>query len=418
MKHVVILGDGMADYPCEMLDNKTPLQAASKPNIDFIANKGVAGLVKTVPENLSPGSDVANLSVMGYDTSVYYTGRSPLEAVSMGISLKDTDITFRCNLVTLSDEAQYEDKVMLDYSAGEISTQEAELLIKSVADTFNNEFLSFYPGISYRHCLVWSNGSTNVKLTPPHDISLKGIKNYLPSGENSSLILEMMRKSEAILKEHPVNIERVNKGLRPATSIWLWGEGKKPILPNFNNKYNVNGAVISAVDLIKGIGIAAGLESIEVEGATGNIHTNFDGKAMAVIEQLESGKDFLYVHIEAPDECGHQNQINEKVRAIELIDEKVVGPILKALEKYDAYKIMVLPDHPTPLKLMTHTSEPVPFAVYSNVPEALDNFKINSSTTASSTNADTYDEYEAKKTNIYIEKGCTLMDLFLGKQND
>ncbi len=399
MKYVVILGDGMADYPMPELDNKTPLQYAKKPTIDMLASKGTVGLVRTVPEGIAPGSDAANLSVMGYNPKVYYTGRSPLEAVSMGLELSPTDVALRCNLVHLSeDESEYSDKTMIDYSSDEISTAESKVLIEAVNDALKTQDINFYPGISYRHCMVWSNGKTDLGCTPPHDISDKKITDYLPK-EESGLLLNLMKKSYEILKDHPVNQARKARGLRTANSIWLWGEGKKPALSSFQEKYNKTGAMISAVDLLKGIGICAGLDSIDVEGVTGNIDTNFIGKANAAIKALEDGKDFVYVHVEAPDECGHRYEIENKVKAIELLDSQIVKPILDGISKFD-YRVLVLPDHPTPLRLRTHTSEPVPFIIYDSTDE------IQSP-------AKSYDEFEAKKSGVYVDDGYTLMDLFI-----
>jgi len=401
MKHIVILGDGMADYAVPYFDNKTILDVANKPNIDYMCSHGELGLVKTVQDGMKPGSDVANLSVMGYDTKKYYSGRSPLEAASIGVDMLETDVTFRCNIVTLSDEENYEDKTMLDYSSGEISTEEAKELIKAVATELNTEDIKFYPGVSYRHLTVWANGSTNVELTPPHDISDKKIAEYLPKGDGSEKILEMMKKSEQILKNHPINIERIKNGKNPATSIWIWGEGKKPLLSDFGEKYNLKGSVISAVDLIKGIAICAGMRSIDIEGATGTYHTNFDGKAEAALKALtEDGDDFIYIHMEAPDECGHQGDAPNKKLSVELIDEKVVGKIRRELDsKGIAYKMLILPDHPTPITLKTHVSDPVPYIIYNS--ENLQNTGL------------TYNEENAKKTGIYIEEGYTLMDRFL-----
>ena len=398
MKYVVILGDGMADYPVPQLDNKTPLQYAKKPNIDELAKKSVIGLVKTVPDGIPPGSDAANLSVMGYNPKKYYTGRSPLEAVSMGIELSDTDVALRCNLVTLSEHEDYANKTMIDYSSDEISTEEARVLIEAVNQALKTETITFYPGISYRHCMVWDNGKTGLGCTPPHDILEKKITDFLPK-ESSGLLLDLMIKSYDILSQHPVNIARQQKGLRPANSIWLWGEGKKPMLSSFKEKYSISGSVISAVDLLKGIGICAGLTSIDVEGATGNIHTNFSGKAAAALEALKTD-DFVYVHIEAPDECGHRYEVENKPRSIELIDEKVVGPILEGIKAFGDYRILVLPDHPTPLSLRTHTSEPVPFILYDSTDE-----KVSGVTG--------YDEEQAKTSGVFIEDGYTLMDLFI-----
>jgi 2,3-bisphosphoglycerate-independent phosphoglycerate mutase len=400
MKYIVILGDGMADYPIAELGNKTPLQYAHKPNIDFLAKNGEVGMVKTVPDGIHPGSDVANLSVMGYDPRKYYTGRSPLEAISMGVELSDTDLAFRCNLVTLSDEKEYEDKTMIDYSSDEISSEEAEVIINEVNKHFMNDVIEYHAGISYRHCMVWKNGKGDFNLTPPHDILEKKITSYLPAGENSEMIYQMMKESYSFLKDLPVNKARIERGLRPANSIWLWGEGKKPSIPSFAEKYNLTGSVISAVDLIKGIGICAGLDSIDVEGATGNIDTNFRGKADAAINELKSGKDFVYVHVEAPDECGHRFELENKVKSIELIDKEVVGPIIDYLEKLDDYCILVLPDHPTPLSLRTHTSDPVPYVLYRKA-------------TAVNSGVAGYDEEQASKTGVFAEDGFTLMDKFL-----
>ena len=401
MKYIVILGDGMADYGIDEFDGKTILDVADKPNIDYMSRHGELGLVKTVADGMKPGSDVANLSVMGYDTKQYYTGRSPLEAASIGVPLKDSDVTFRCNLVTLSDEENYEDKTMLDYSSGEITTDESRELIKSIAKELDTDIIKFYPGVSYRHLTVWDGGSTNVSLTPPHDISDKKIKEYLPSGDHAGEILEMMKKSEKILKNHPVNLERIKNGKNPATSIWIWGEGKKPQLSLFEEKYGLKGSVISAVDLIKGIAICAGMRSIDVEGTTGTYETNFDGKADAALKALlDDGDDFVYIHMEAPDECGHQGDAPHKKLSVELIDEKVVGKIRKVLSgKNVAYKMLIMPDHPTPIKLKTHVSDPVPYIIYS-------------SDESVSSDLD-YNEENAKKTGIYIQEGCTLMDKFL-----
>lgn len=400
MKYILILGDGMADYPISQLNNKTPLQYAKKPHIDFLAQNAEVGTVKTIPDGIPPGSDAANLSVMGYNPRVYYTGRSPLEAASMGIDLSDTDVAIRCNLVTLSEDEEYDQKTMIDYSSDEISSEEAKELIYEINRHFKNDSICFYPGISYRHCMVWKNGYTGLKLTPPHDILEKKITNYLPSGENTEILLDMMIKSYDILKDHPVNKARVSRGLRPANSIWLWGEGKKPSIPKFYDKYKLNGSVISAVDLIKGIGILAGFRNVEVEGATGNIDTNFYGKAQAALKELESGQDFVYLHIEAPDECGHRHEIENKVKSIELIDDRIVGPIIEGLEKYDDYRILILPDHPTPLSLRTHTAEPVPFLLYQK-------------TNPKKSGVTGYDELQAAKTGIIFNDGYKLMDHFI-----
>ncbi|MFY9519396.1 MAG: cofactor-independent phosphoglycerate mutase [Caldicoprobacterales bacterium] len=399
MKYIVILGDGMSDYPVPELGNKTPLQVAKKPNIDRLAQYGQLGLVKTVPETLPPGSDVANLSVLGYEPEKYYTGRSPLEAASIGIDLKDTDVTFRTNLVTLSEAERYEDRVMVDYSSDEISTEEAHQLLDTIQAHFNNELYTYYKGISYRHCLLWEKGSLDLDLTPPHDILGKRIADYLPSGKDSLPLLKMMKESQRLLENHPVNLKRKEKGLRPANSIWIWGEGKKPALDPFKDKYGLSGAVISAVDLIKGLGILAGMDSIDVKGATGNIDTNYLGKAQAALDALSQGKDFVFVHIEAPDECGHRYEIDNKVKSIELIDELVVASLIKGLEVYEDYKILVLPDHPTPLSLRTHTRDPVPYILYQK-------------SRAKKGSSMTYNEKNAQDTGIFIGSGPDLMAKF------
>lgn len=400
MKYIVMLGDGMADIPIESLGNITPLEAAKKPQIDKLAKGGILGMVKTVPDGMKPGSDVANLSAMGYDPLECYTGRSPLEAVSIGISLSDTDIAFRCNLVTLSDEENYEEKAMLDYSAGEISTEEATDIIKSVNDAFRSEKIKFYTGISYRHCMVWDGGALSQELTPPHDISDRKIKNYLPKNEH---IRHMMEKSYSILKNHTVNLKRIEKGLNPANAIWLWGEGTRPAVANFKEKFGLNGTVISAVDLIKGIGICAGLDVVEVEGATGNIDTNFLGKGEAALNALLNGSDYVYIHVEAPDECGHRGELDNKIKSIELIDEKIVGPLLKGLsDAKEEYSILVMPDHPTPLSTKTHSSAPVPFLIYR-------------SNDVKDSGILTYSEKTASQTGLYFERGHELFKSFLSK---
>lgn len=394
MKYIVMLGDGMADYPVKELDDRTPLQAAHKPNIDALAAGGVLGMVKTVPDGLKPGSDVANLSAMGYNPLECYTGRSPLEAVSIGIEMNDTDVAFRCNLVTLSDEADYAQKTMVDYSADEISTAEAAQLIAAVNEAFRTDEILFYPGISYRHCMIWHAGPVGLDLTPPHDISDRKVTDHLPQ---NPVVLDLMQRSYNVLKDHPVNLARVAKGLHPANSIWLWGEGTKPGVSNFEATYGVKGSVISAVDLIKGIGICAGMNVIEVEGATGNIDTNFVGKGEAALHTLLNGYDMVYVHVEAPDECGHRGEIDNKVKAIELIDEKIVGPLLAGLAAAgEEYSILVMPDHPTPLAIKTHTSDAIPFLLYRS-----NDVKASGITT--------YTEDTAAATNLYLPEGYKLM---------
>lgn len=365
MKYAVLLCDGMADLKVAELGGKTPMEVANKPNMEKLAAKAEIGLCKTVADGLKPGSDVANLSVMGYDPKVCYTGRSPLEAASIGIEMADTDVTLRCNLVTLSDEENYADKTMIDYSAGDISSEDAAKLIASVQEAFGDEVYSFYSGVAYRHCLVVSNGTTELgDLTPPHDISGRVIGQYLSTADAAAPLIDMMKRSYDLLKNHPVNLERVAKGLRPANSIWLWGEGRKPALENFEAKNGIKGGVVSAVDLIKGIGKLAGMKVAEVEGATGYIDTDFDGKAAAAVQLLRDGCDLVYVHIEAPDECGHRGETLNKVKAIELIDQKVLPVLLEELEKQEDYRILIMPDHPTPLSTMTHSAEPVPYLLY------------------------------------------------------
>jgi len=404
MKYVVILMDGAADYRIEALDNKTPLQYASVPVINYLARHGKVGMVKTIPDGIAPGSDVANLSVMGYDPKRYYTGRSSLEAVSMGINLSESDVTFRCNLVTLSGEDAYTDKVMIDYSAGEISTEEAKILINDIKKELQTKEINFFPGISYRHVIVWKNGPYEFILTPPHDILDKKITKYLPEGPCKDTILDMMIKSSRLLKNHPVNKKRMQSGLNPANSIWIWGEGKKPKLDLFYKKYKLNGSIISAVDLIKGIGICAGLKSVDVENATGNINTNFRGKADAAVRELKNGQDFVYIHIEAPDECSHQGAIEKKVKSIEIIDEKVIGTVKEALDKQgEDYRMLILPDHRTPIKLRTHTSEPVPFLIYD-------------STNITDNPSSSYDEIFAEKAGLYFDEGYKLIDYFIRQE--
>lgn len=402
MKYIVVLCDGAADTPVEELGGKTPLEAAKKPNIDRLAKYGEMGMVTTVPDNLPPGSDVANLAVFGYDPQIYYTGRSPLEAVSMNVPLELTDTTFRTNLVYLSEDEDYENKTMVDYSSDEISTPEAHELIKAVNDALKTDEYEFFGGISYRHLLVWHNKeNTFQSLTPPHDISDRKVTEYLPKDET---LLNLMKKSYDILKNHPVNLERIKRGLRPANSIWIWGSGTKPNLTTYKDKFGIKGAVVSAVDLIKGIGHCAGLNVIDVEGATGTVHTNFDGKAKAAIEELRNGADFVYVHLEGADEAGHRHEIDNKVKSIELIDEKIVAPIIKAMEDdNEDYSILVMPDHPTPLAIRTHTSDPIPYILYNSTSENSEAERI-------------YSEKDAEKTGIYVKDGYTLINKLLGKQ--
>lgn len=400
MKYIVVLGDGMADYPIQTLGGKTPLQYAKKPNIDALAKQSEIGLCRTVPEGFKPGSDVANLSVMGYNPKDCYTGRSPLEAVSIGIDLAATDVTLRCNLVTLTDEEAYEDRRMLDYSAGEISTQEARELITYLKKHFDSERFTLYSGVAYRHCLVVKNGVTGNDLTPPHDITDKPIRDHLPKGPLGEKYLDIMKRSAELLRSHPINKARIAAGKRPANSVWFWGEGTKPSLENFQTKFGKKGGVISAVDLVKGIGILAGMKIIDVPGATGNYDTNFAGKAQCALDELLGGLDFVYIHMEAPDECGHQGDIAHKVYSIEQIDEKVVKRLAEGLKAANEdFRILLCPDHPTPIAVRTHVSDPVPYLLY-------DSRKAVGG-------SDSYDEESAKNTGVFVEKGWQLMKKLL-----
>ncbi len=402
MKYIIFLCDGMADYPVDALEGKTPLTVANNPNMNALCKKGELGLVKTVAEHLSPGSDVANLSVIGYDPDIYYTGRSPLEALSIGVDLKDTDVTFRANVVTLSDEENYADKTMLDYSSGEITTEEAHILIDYLKENMSFDNIGLHGGTSYRHLLVWDGGSTDVTLTPPHDISDRKVTEYLPKGKGADVLLEIMKRSHELLKNHPVNLDRIKRGLNPANSLWIWGEGTKPQLSGFTEKYGIIGTMISAVDLLKGIGNGAKMEVLEVEGATGNIDTNFDGKAAAAIDAFRRGTDFVYVHMEAPDECGHHGDIEGKIRSIELIDEKVIKPVIDYLNSTgEDFRVLITPDHPTPIALKTHVRDAIPFVIYDSRKDTGLNLE--------------YTEENAKPTGLYIEPGYKLMEKFLQK---
>lgn len=399
MKYLVLLCDGMADYPVPELGNKTPMGASNTPNMDKLAEKSVIGLVKTVADNMKPGSDVANLSVLGYDPQVYYTGRSPLEAGSIGIDMKDTDVSFRCNLVTLSDEANYEDKTILDYCADDISTEEAKELVEYLENHLGNDEFKLYSGVSYRHCLIWNNGTLEVgDLTPPHDITGKPIKEYIPTHPNAQKLYDMMVKSYDLLKDHPINKAREAKGLRPANSMWLWGEGVRASLMPFTEKYGLKGSMISAVDLLKGIGKFSGMNVVYVPGATGYMDTNFEGKAEAAIKEFANGQDLVYVHVEAPDECGHRYEIENKKKSLEIIDEKILGPVLEALEQYDDYKVLIMPDHATPLSLKTHTNDPIPFLIYKK---------------SNPTIGGEFTEEGAKASGIFIENGHKIMEYFI-----
>lgn len=410
MKYFVMLGDGMADYKIPSTGNKTPLQAAKKPTMDFLMSHGYAGKVKTVPDSMVPESDTANLAVLGYNPEIYSKGRSPLEAASMGLEMSPDDYAIRCNVVTLSEGGKYEDKIILDHSADEISTEEADILIKAVDEALGTDTIRFHTGISYRHCLLWKNPPGYDKderiydFTRPHDILEKRIGEYLPKGEIGCYYRELMEKSYEILNNHPVNEKRRAAGKRPANSIWLWSPGKKPQLSSFTDKYNLKATVISAVDLIKGIGICAGFESIDVEGATGNVNTNFAGKATAAIEAFKNGSDFVYVHVEAPDECGHRAELENKIKSIECIDSLILKPVMDYLESSgEEYRIMLLPDHPTPIAMRTHARDAVPFVIY------------DSKNPVANTTAASYDEDSCELSGVYVEPGYTLIDRFIVK---
>ncbi len=398
MKYIVVLGDGMSDWKIKELGGKTCLEAANTPHLDKLAPYSEIGLCKTVPDNLKPGSDVANMSVLGFDPKVFYTGRSPLEAVSMGINLTPSDVTLRCNLVTLSDDEPYENKTMLDYSAGEISTEEAEELINYIDKKLGGEKYKFYPGISYRHCLVVDNGETGHSLTPPHDISDRKITKFLPQGVNGNIYLSFMKESFSLLKNHPVNLKRIKEGKKPANGIWLWGEGTKPSFDSFEKLHNLKGGIISAVDLVKGIGMLAEMKIIDVEGATGNYETNFAGKANKAVDELLNGLDYVYIHVEAPDECGHHGDFKNKIYSIERIDGSVVKTVTERFnEAGEAFAMLVCPDHPTPCAIKTHVSEPVPYLLYSNAKNL-------------SNGAKRYTETEAQNTKTYVPDGYKLIE--------
>ncbi len=396
MKYFVLLCDGMSDRPCAALDGKTPMEAANKPMMDALVRHSLVGTVSNVPEGMAPGSDPANLSVMSYDPAVYSNGRSPLEAASMGLEMTESMTAFRCNILTLSDNGEpYEEKIMIDHGADEITTEEADALIKAVEEELGGEFHHFYTGVSYRHCLLWDNCPEYSSFVPPHDILDRQITDYLPTEEE---YLSLMKKSFEILNNHPVNQARRERGLRPANSIWLWSPGKKPALPDFYEKWHLSSTVISAVDLIKGIAKCAGMKTVNVPGATGNINTNYDGKANAAIEAFKQGDDYVYMHIEAPDECGHRGEAENKVRSIELIDEKVLTPVYNYLKgTHKPFKIMVLPDHPTPIEIKTHSSESVPFFIYSSE--------------QSVPGTEMFSEKLASETGVYVPKGHRLMEL-------
>ena len=398
MKYVLVLGDGMADRPIESLGGRTPLEYAKTPTLDALSKVSEIGLVATVPEGMSPGSDTANLSVLGYNPRDYYTGRSPLEALSIGVPMKESDIAIRCNIVTVSEEegVPYEEQTIIDHSSGEISTEDAAVLLDAVRKELENETFKYYVGTSYRHLLIWDKGQV-VELTPPHDVLGQVIGQHLPKEE---LLKDMMKKSYEILKDHPINMERKKKGLNPANSCWFWGAGTKPALSSFEEKNKKKGAMISAVDLLKGIAVGSGMDTIEVEGADGTLHTNYEGKADAAVKALaKDGYDFVYIHVEAPDEMGHQGSAERKIQAIEYLDERVIKRVKEGLDASgEAYRMLVLPDHPTPVSVRTHTNEPVPYLLYD-------------STNGKRTNV-LYNEKDAESTGIFVEQGHKLMEHF------
>lgn len=404
MKYLVLIPDGMADEPISELGNLTPMQKANKKYMDMLAADSVVGKVSNVPQGMVPESDTANMAILSFDPKIYSKGRSPLEAVSMGIEMQPDETAYRCNVVTLTEEEEnYEDKIILDHSADEITTNEADLLIKTLEEKLGNEFRKFYTGVSYRHCLIWKNGNDTYNFMRPHDILGKRIGEYLPRiSDGGKEFLKLMKESYEILKDHPVNLDRKARGLKPANSAWLWSPGKKPQLPSFKEKWGLNAAVISAVDLIKGIGLCAEMESIDVEGATGNVHTNYTGKAEAAISAFKRGVELVYVHVEAPDECGHRAEVENKVKSIELIDEKILAPVYDYLKNCgEPFKIMILPDHPTPIAIRTHSMDPVPFMIYSS--EKKEN------------GVKTIDEYTAETTGLYIPDGYTLMERLINQ---
>jgi 2,3-bisphosphoglycerate-independent phosphoglycerate mutase len=400
MKYIVIVGDGMADRPMKELGGKTALQKASTPNMDKLAERGIPGAVRTVPVGMHPGSDVANLSILGYDPHRYYSGRAPLEAASIGVKLGKNDVAFRCNLVTLKYNRRRTRAMMEDYSSGHITTEEAAELIREINARLGSKSVRFYPGVSYRHLMVWSGGPSDLECVPPHDIIGKSILDYLPVGSGEELIRQIMMDSVDVLLDHPINRRRVEKGKNPGNSIWLWGQGKKPTLPTFRRKYSLEGALISAVDLTKGLGIYAGFRILEVPGMTGYLDTNYKGKAEAALKSL-SEADFVYIHVEAPDEAGHSGKIKDKIKAIEDFDRLVVGTVMKGAKTLGDCRILLLPDHPTPVELRTHTGDPVPFVLFDSR-DIRKNKGIH------------FDEKITERTDaMSFEEGHKLMDFFI-----
>ena len=403
MKYLVLIPDGMADRPVEALGHRTPMEAAVKPCMDSLASRATVGLVSNVPEGMVPESDTANMAILSFDPKVYSRGRSPLEAISMGLEMAPDETAYRCNVVTLSDEGEYEDKIMVDHSADEITTAEADELIKALEAHFGTEYRHFYTGVSYRHCILWKDGNDTYDFSRPHDIIGRCIRDYLPKEENGGgEFYKLMKESFEVLNHHPVNEARRARGLKPANSAWLWSPGKKPRLPSFTEKWGNQGTVISAVDLIKGIGLCAGMKSVDVEGATGNVHTNYDGKAQAAINAFKEGADLVYIHVEGPDECGHRAETENKVLSVELIDQKILAPVYEYLKTSDEdFKILVLPDHPTPIEIRTHSMEPVPFFLYDSRKDTV--------------GVDSFTETTAAQTGLYIPDGFTLLDRVIEK---
>lgn len=400
MKYIVIIGDGMADRPLKELGGRTPLQKASTPNMDMLAREGIIGSVRTIPKGFHPGSDIANLSILGYDPGLYYSGRAPLEAASMSVELGENDVAYRCNLVTLKYNKDRTKAIMEDYSAGHVSTEEAAILIKDIDRELGTDVISFYPGVSYRHLMVWKGGELEVECVPPHDILGKDIADYLPAGRGEEMLRKLMMNSVRVLISHRVNKERISGGKKAANSIWLWGQGKKLRIPRFRDKYSVDGAMVSAVDLTKGLGISAGLEILNVPGVTGYLDTNYAGKAEYSLSALKR-LDFVYIHVEAPDEAGHSGNCSDKIRAIEDIDSLVVGTILKGAKSLGHYRILLMPDHATPIEVKTHTEEAVPFVIYD-------------SASGRKNEGASFDESMLDRKDIMVvEEGYRLMDLFI-----
>ena len=398
MKYVIVLADGMADEPIAALGGKTPMEVAKKPAMDNLAKYGQVGMVSTVPQGMKPGSDVANLSVMGYDPATCYSGRSPLEALSVGVAMEETDVIFRCNIVTVSENEPYEEKTIIDHSSGEISTEDADVLMDAIRQAFNDEEFSFFTGTSYRHITVWKNGEV-LDFEPPHDHRGQVIGQFLP--ENPKF-RAMMEKSFDILNNHPLNVKRAADGKNKANSLWFWGAGTKPVLQNFKEKTDLKGAMISAVDLLKGIAVGAGMQVINVPGATGSLDTNYEGKAQAALDALlKDGNDFVYIHLEGPDEMGHQGEMEHKILSIEYIDEKIVAAVKAGLDAAgEDYRILVLPDHPTPIRCRTHTSDPVPFVLYDSAKPAQQGVAFT--------------ERAAHESGNYVEEGHKLIRKLIG----